>query len=136
MGKKNFNLIFPVGLEKLIPIPVREAAKEAKRASYAYGMGVATGLFPCPEGMVITEPKAIEILSGATATPIAAGGLGGAEGAITLVIKGNNDQVTEAIKYGELSKGAQLPQIRTWNCHDCSPELCAFPLTGKHWVTT
>ena len=136
LRKKNFNLIFPVGLEKLIPIPVRQAAKEAKRASYTYGMGVATSLFSCPEGMVITEPKAIEILSGATAIPMAAGGLGGAEGAVTLLIKGNDDQVNEAIKHVERSKGARLPQVRTWNCHDCSPELCTFPLIGKHWVTT
>lgn len=136
LRKKSFNLIFPVGLEKLIPISVREAANEAKRRSYAYGMGVATELFPCPEGVVITEPKAIEILSGATAIPIAAGGLGGAEGAVVLVIKGSKGQVTEAIKYVELSKGAQLPQIRTWNCYDCSSELCRFPLMNKHWVIT
>ena len=84
--------------------------------------------------MVIAEPKAIEIVSGATAIPIAAGGLGGAEGAVVLVIKGDKAQVTQAIRYVEMSKGAQLPPIRTWNCHDC--KLCPFPLINKHWVIT
>ena len=74
--------------------------------------------------------------SAAASQEIAAGGLGGAEGAIVLVIKGSKGQVTEAIKYVELSKGAQLPQIRTWNCYDCSSELYRFPLMNKHWVIT
>ena len=82
--KKKFNLVYPVGLEKLIPVPINEAVKEAKQAKYEYAMGLPTGLFPCSsEGStIVTELNAIEILSGATAIPIAAGGLGGAEGAI------------------------------------------------------
>jgi hypothetical protein len=134
LRKKSFNLIYPVGLEKLIPIPIRQAAKEAKSRHYAYGMGLAASLFACPQGMVIDEPKAIEILSGATAIPIAAGGIGGAEGAVVLVIRGDKARVTEAIRYAEMSKGARLPPVRTWNCHDC--KLCHFPLIGKHWVIT
>jgi hypothetical protein len=63
--KKNFTFIYPVGLEKLIPISIREAAMEAKQAKYEYGMGLPTGLFPCPEGKTITEIDAVKILSGA-----------------------------------------------------------------------
>lgn len=136
--KKGFKLVFPVGLEKLIP-SVRQAAEEAKKGMYSYGMGMASSLLHCPQGIVISEPKAIEILSGASAIPVAAGGIGGAEGAITLVIKGNDTQVTQAIKYVELSKGAHLPAVLTWSCDDCCerwPGLCPFPLVGKHWVTT
>ena len=133
--KKAFNLIFPVGLEKLIPVPVEQASKEAKRTGFDYAMGIPAGLFPCPDGRTVTELDAVEILSGATAIPIAAGGLGGAEGAIILSIKGNDEQVKKAIDYAEQSKGARLPQLRLYNCHDCPNPMCKFPVGDKHWDT-
>lgn len=133
--KKRFTFIYPAGLEKLIPIPVDQAAREAKKAHYEYGMGLPAGLFPCPEGKVITEMNAVELLSGAAAIPIAAGGLGGAEGAATLVIKGTDEQVRCAIEYIERSKGTRLPPLRLCNCSDCPVPDCKFPLGDKHWVT-
>jgi hypothetical protein len=108
---KGFKVVFPVGLEKLIPIPIKQAAEVTKtRSQVNYSMGGACALWPC-EGIVITELKAVEILScGATATPISAGGLAGAEGAITMVIKGDDEQVTKVIKVIEECKGAKLPR--------------------------
>jgi hypothetical protein len=132
--KKKFSLIFPVGLEKLIPIPVRQAAMEAKQIKYEYGMGLPTGLFPFPNGKTITEIDAVKILSGAIAIPVASGGLGGAEGATTLIIKGTNEQVGDAIEFIEHSKGAKLPPLRLSNCSDCSVPHCRFPVGDKHWV--
>lgn len=134
--RKGFNLILPAGLEKLIPCSIKEAAKEAKRFEYDYAMGVSCGLLPC-EGIVVTELKAVEILSGAVAVPISGGGIGGAEGAVTMVIKGENYQVVKAIQHAEESKGAILPPVRVANCHDCSnpPSVCTFRLQDKHWVT-
>jgi hypothetical protein len=133
-----FHLVFPVGLEKLIPVPVSEAAQEAKQTKYDYAMGLAAGLLPCPNGenvSVITEIQAIKILSGSIAIPIASGGLGGAEGAITLVLKGNKEQVNKAIEFVEQSKGAKLPQLRLCNnCEECPSAHCQFPLGNKPWV--
>jgi hypothetical protein len=133
--RKGFHLILPAGLEKLIPFSIKEAAKEAKRFEYDYAMGMPCGLLPC-EGIVVTELKAVEILSGATAIPIAGGGLGGAEGAVTFVIKGDKEQVTKAIQSIEDSKGARLPQVRISNCNECplSSLSCGFPLKDKPWV--
>ncbi len=130
--KKGFSIIFPVGIEKLIPISVEEAAKEALKGDYEYSMGLPCALFPV-KGIVVSEPKAIEILSGATAIPIAAGGLAGAEGSVTLVLKGDKDQVTKALEYIEQSKGAKLPPVRTFNCHECPVKGC-FPVGDKPWV--
>jgi hypothetical protein len=90
-------------------------------------------LFP-GEGIVMTEIEALEILSGVKAIPIAAGGLAGAEGAITLVLKGEPEQVRAAIGHVENSKGARLPQVRTPNCDACSLPACRFPPRDKHWV--
>jgi hypothetical protein len=132
--KKRFNLVFPVGLEKLIPGSILEAAKEARQAKYNYGMGLPAGLYPCPKGITMTEVAAISLLSGATAVPIAAGGLGGAEGAITLVIKGTDKQVKKAIKYIEQSKGARLPALRLSNCTGCPVPHCRFPVGNKGWA--
>lgn len=136
--KKKFTMVYPVGLEKFVPTPVQQAAREAKQAKYEYAMGLPAGLFPCPsEGSItITEVRAIEILSGATAIPVAAGGLGGAEGAITLVIKGEKDQVNKAIGFVEQSKGAVLPQLRLTNCRDCPVPDCRFSVGDKPWVSS
>jgi hypothetical protein len=132
--KKKFTLVFPVGLEKLIPISIHQAAIEAKQAKYEYGMGLPAGLFPCPSGQTITEIDAVKILSGAIAVPIASGGLGGAEGAITLIIKGSNEQVSGAIEFIEQSKGAKMPSLRLSRCHGCPVPHCRFPVGDKHWV--
>ena len=132
--QRGFKLVFPVGLEKLIPVSIKAAAKEAIKTKYTYSMGVNCGLLPCTEGIVITEMDAIKILSGASAIPIAAGGLDGAEGAITLVIKGETEEVTKAIKYVEQSKGARLPKAASPECEACGSAICDFPLKGKPWV--
>ena len=131
--RKGFSIIFPVGLEKLIPGRVKDAAREAIKAKYDYSMGLHCGLFPC-EGIVVTEPKAIEILSGATATVVASGGLMGAEGAITMAVRGEEEQVRKAIEYIEQSKGAHLPELKSADCSECTAPMCKFPLKGKHWV--
>lgn len=133
--KRNFTIIYPAGLEKLIPISVKEAAKEAKLNRYESGMGMAVGLFPCPTGVTVNEVRAIEILSGAAAIPIASGGLGGAEGAITLVLKGKADEVKKALDFVEQSKGARLPDLRLCNCNDCPVPDCRFPMAGKRWIS-
>ena len=130
---RGFKLVFPAGLEKLIPIPVKQAAKEAAlRNVLDYSMGMPCALLPC-DGIVVTEPRAIELLTGATAVPISAGGLGGAEGAITMVIKGDDAQVTKAIDYIEAVKGPQLPrEVRVAKCKDCG-ELCSLSSGDKPW---
>lgn len=132
--RRPFHLIFPAGLEKLIPVPVEEASKAAKRAECNYAMGAAVGLLPCREGTPVTEVDAVRILTGAEAIPIGAGGLSGAEGAICLVIKGEDEQVREAIELVEKCKGAGVPLVRQFNCVDCPNKMCAFPVAGKSWV--
>jgi hypothetical protein len=129
--KRGFTLIYPAGLEKLIPLSVKEAAKAAKLARYEFGMGMPVGLYPCPIGVTVTEVLAIKMLSGASAIPIASGGLGGAEGAITIVLKGKADEVKKALDFVEQSKGARLPDLRLCNCNACPVPNCRFPRADK-----
>ncbi|MGA2107718.1 MAG: hypothetical protein ABSH25_08735 [Syntrophorhabdales bacterium] len=133
--KRKFTFVYPAGLEKLIPLSIKEAAKEAKLTTYEYGMGMPVGLYPCPAGITVNEVRAVEILSGAEAIPIAAGGLGGAEGAVTLVLKGEKHQVSTALDFVEQSKGARLPELRLCHCGGCPVPDCRFPVTGKHWAS-
>jgi len=134
--KRGFSMIYPVGLEKLIPLTIREAAKEARPTRCNHGMGMPVGLFPCPAGITVNELFAVEILSGARAIPVASGGLGGAEGALTLMIKGRGNEVRRALEFIEQSKGAEFPQLRLCNCEDCPVPHCKFPPTGKPWAST
>ncbi|MFB0560367.1 MAG: hypothetical protein ACETWM_03870 [Candidatus Lokiarchaeia archaeon] len=117
------HIILPIGLEKLIPIPVREASREAGIARMDYSMGLPVGLFPI-DGTVITEVEAINILTGATAVPISAGGIQGAEGAVTLVIKGDEKSVKNAIGILEEVKGAKLAKVTVPDCSTCPVEAC------------
>ena len=59
----------------------------------------------------------------------------GAEGAITMAIRGEDEQVKKAIEYVEQSKGAQLPELKSADCYGCAAPMCKFPLKGKHWVS-
>jgi hypothetical protein len=132
--KKGFHVILPVGLEKLIPVSILEAAKAtARNDQFDYGMGMTCGLFPVSGGTTVTEIKAIEILSGARAVPVASGGLSGAEGAVVLVIEGEKEQVNKAIEYVEQCKGAKIPQARALPCHLCTSKDCRFPVQEKPW---
>ncbi len=128
-----FKLVFPAGLEKLIPISIAEAAKEAAPTTVLdYTMGRPCWLMPC-EGIVVTEPRAIEILSGAKAVPISGGGLAGAEGAVTMVVSGSDEQVTKAINYIEGVKGTRLPEVKLSDCKNCIFKVCGLSGGSKHW---
>ena len=135
--ENGFQLILPVGLEKLIPISIEEAAKEAAhRNELAYSMGMPCTLLPC-KGKVVTELVALEILTGVTAVPISAGGLGGAEGAVTLVIKGDDEGVKKAIDIIEGLKGTRLPRkVEPEDCRTCETERCSLRGGKKHWISS
>ncbi len=133
--KNGFQIIWPVGMEKLIPISIQQAVQEVKKSAIDYSMGMPAGLFPCTGGRKIDEMEAINILSGAEAVPISAGGLGGAEGAITLMIKGDEASVKKAISFVEQSKGAISPRVRLANCGQCIANgITCKNMDKKPWV--
>jgi hypothetical protein len=83
-------LILPVGLEKRIPGDLMELAARLNAPG-----GSGPRLLPVP-GEVFTEIEAIRLLSGAEAEMIAAGGVGGAEGAVRLALHGSEKQMEKA----------------------------------------
>lgn len=80
--------IVAAGLEKLSPEPLREASRAAGRKTAAWATGMAVGLIPIP-GQIITELDALSILGYGNRWLIGRGGIGGAEGACTFLVEGD-----------------------------------------------
>ncbi len=128
---RGMHFIIPVGLEKYIPTPISEIIKEGGKQRTDYSMGIPMGYEPII-GTVITEIEAIKNLTGAQAIPVAAGGVAGAEGAISLIIKGNDEQIKRACAIMTTVKGARLPEIELPDCTDCSEDaIIPCPYAGR-----
>jgi hypothetical protein len=89
---RRVRLIIPVGLEKRICDDLDEIAAEIN-APQAEG----PRLLPMP-GEPFTELDAIELLSGADAFLVAAGGICGAEGAVWVAVRGSEEHLDAAEK--------------------------------------
>jgi hypothetical protein len=89
---RRVRLILPVGLEKRVPGDLMEMAVRLNMPGES-----GLRLMPMP-GEVFTEIDAIRLLTGAEAEIIAAGGFGGAEGAVRLAVCGSDDQLSAAEK--------------------------------------
>jgi len=138
--KYNIPHLVPVGIEKMIPIPIEEANKATsmgeKHNSVSgdciYSDGAPMGLLPMksPPARAITEIEAFKILTGATAVPFGAGGILGAEGSVQLMVIGSREQVERAIELraGQI-RGASMPQVAVPRC-----ELCLLPCAwSRQW---
>jgi hypothetical protein len=88
---RRVRLILPVGLEKRVSSGLNELAAVLNRPG-ARG----ARLLPVP-GEILTEIEALAMLTGVKADLVAAGGVGGAEGAVWLAISGSPDQEKAAM---------------------------------------
>lgn len=95
---RGVHCIVPVGMEKMIPSVV-EASRKAGHLKLKYSLGSPVGLIPIANAQIVTEVQAIELLTGATATPIAAGGIAGNEGSMAYVVEGTDEQVKKVFSY-------------------------------------
>jgi hypothetical protein len=116
--------IYPVGLEKLIP-SVTDAAKYGGTLSLDKSIGAVAGLACVSDGRVFTEMEAIETLFGIEAVPFAAGGWGGAEGSITMIIDGPDDDVNGCLEFINGIKGEPPLRGVKGACRDCGFK-CSF----------
>jgi hypothetical protein len=94
---RKITFLIPTGLEKLI-LNIKDAYEVAGQMEYSYSLGYPVSIFPI-EGRVITEIDSLRILFNTTATLIGAGGIGGAEGSVTLVLEGKENNISEAFEY-------------------------------------
>ena len=101
LNARGSHLIVPVGLEKLIP-SVIEAAKRCGQGKLKYATGDKVGMMPLTNAKVVTEIEAVDILfgnSGVRAIHVASGGVAGSEGAVELVLEGDDKGVKRAFDF-------------------------------------
>jgi len=92
VGEGKAQLVVPVGLEKDCSWDL-----DMLEAAYARA-GIVPKLWVHQDARIYTEIEALRTLADVEAYPVAAGGIAGREGGITLVIAGNKDQVEKALK--------------------------------------
>jgi len=86
MGRRT-KLLIPIGLEKRVPGSLLDLAKRLASTD-------ARGPRLCPlPGQVFTEIHAIALATGAQATLVGAGGVGGAEGCVWLAVDSSESQL-------------------------------------------
>lgn len=95
--QRGVELVVPIGLEKLVP-DVREAVEFLSGHPIDMAFGDKIGLMPMIGATVVTEITAIDALYDVKAKCIAAGGVGGSEGAVILVIEGEEEKVKKAFE--------------------------------------
>ena len=84
---KRIELILPVGLEKSVYGDIVEISRALS------GEGTRGPTLMPVFGTIVTEIEALEILTGVRAMQVAAGGVGGAEGSISLLLEGTAEQI-------------------------------------------
>lgn len=128
ISAKGIQFILPVGLEKLVPYPVREVCKYTGFQKVSYAMGMAVGMVPV-QGRVITEIQALE-QGTVTALPIASGGVNGAEGASILSIQGEEEDIETVLSLVASVKGQPPLKMPTQACSTCDHATCSWKGTG------
>lgn len=115
------HLIMPVGLEKLIPLPITElAALDLGIKKIDYPLGLHYGILPVIGGKVITEVEACKELFDLSVYPVGAGGVNGAEGAITLFSEGDDEKIQNALQLVQSIKGEPPTQLNATECKGCT----------------
>jgi len=87
--------IIAVGLEKLVPVSLSDAAAKTGIGSVDRSLGMAVGMMVVT-GNIVTEMEALKMLTGVDAIPIGSGGIGGGEGSKTFVLEGPEENVQVA----------------------------------------
>ncbi|MBN1662139.1 MAG: hypothetical protein JW943_00925 [Deltaproteobacteria bacterium] len=119
MKARGLEIIYPVGLEKLIP-SVELAAQYAGTMTLGRTIGAKVGMACVADGRVFTEVDAIEDIFDIAAVHFASGGWGGAEGCVTIVVEGPDAQVNKCMTFMEekIKGEPPLPAAKT-PCKTC-----------------
>ena len=95
---KGLELLIPIGLEKLVTHSILYTSQDMGIEEIDYVDGYKSGLFPL-FGTIFTEIEALETLFELEVLHVASGGVGGAEGAITLLLIGEDEEVKKAFDF-------------------------------------
>lgn len=107
---RNFKIIIPVGLEKLVPMSVPEMCSKLGTEKAVNGIGLLCGVYHV-SGKKVDERDAFSILCGVDAVIASCGGIVGAEGAVTAYIQATEEKTAKLLSVVQLIKGASLPDL-------------------------
>jgi len=126
MKARGLEIIYPVGLEKLIP-SVEEAARYGGTMAIGKAIGCKAGMACVADGRPFTEIDALETLFDVSAIHFASGGWGGAEGCVTLIIEGPEAGVNKCMEFieGKIKGEPPLPGVKG-PCKTCPIGMCSF----------
>jgi hypothetical protein len=88
------HLVIPIGLEKQVSGDVMHIADTLREP--VESLQWIPSMFPL-RGHIVTEIEALQNLTGVRVLQMAAGGIGGAEGAVRLLLRGTKDEVDKAL---------------------------------------
>ena len=118
--------IAPVGLEKLVPC-VKDSCKAVGAKRIDISMGADFGMYHIATAIPFTEIDALKLLFGVETTLVAAGGVGGNQGAVVLAVDGEEDAVNSCVEYIEnVIKGEPDIPGNIGECETCRYERCRY----------
>lgn len=129
LTSQGLTLIVPVGLEKLVR-SVKESALYTGAKTLDYTIGADFGMYCLTKAKPVTEIEALRILFGVEAVHVASGGIGGSEGAVVLVVMGEEAKVKAAIALVERIKGEKPLAPLKGTCATCR-YACRFAGTKE-----
>jgi len=100
---KGLRLVIPIGLEKQISCGLSEAVHWMREPIESLTPGPSMILWT--DALIVTEIEALRTVAQVEVLQVAAGGIGGAEGSVRLLIRGPRDQVKLAIEEVEAVLG-------------------------------
>lgn len=113
------HLVMPVGMEKLVP-DVVAASSFLGHGRIDQRFGMACGMFVVSTGQIITEVEALTALFAVDAAVVAAGGVAGTEGAITVAAQGEPDAVDAVMQYVHKLKKEPQFGVQKRGCPECN----------------
>ncbi|MHC4707669.1 MAG: sugar phosphate isomerase family [Planctomycetota bacterium] len=102
VGARKAHLVIPVGLEKQVAGSVLDIVRKMQEPLESLNRVYSMFLFT---GHIVTEIEALNTLADVSVFQAAAGGIGGAEGAVRLVCRGPREKVRKALKLAEQIHG-------------------------------
>jgi hypothetical protein len=104
---RGVDVVIPISVAKSVHTSIGDLATELGSGRMSLGDGLPCGIFPL-FGHLVTEIEALEILFSVRAIHTASGGIGPGTGSVSLVLEGEEDDVSRA--YALLSQLAEEPE--------------------------
>jgi hypothetical protein len=95
---RGVDLVIPISDSKSIHTSVVDLSQEMGTGRMSLHDGLACGIYPL-HGQIVTEVEALHLLFGVDAVHVASNGVGTGRGSVSLLVYGDDDDVSNAYKF-------------------------------------